>query len=256
VKRTDWAYLDQRDLALAGVIALAALAAVSLEVTPVLRVALAVPLVLFLPGYAVGAALLPSRSLEPIERFLVSLGLSFGLTILVGIALGLSPAGLGPLSWAVSLAGVTLVGCLVALARRVRARIAGPGFARPVVPLGGALLILLASVLLADVLLGARLVALQQEAPAPEQLWMLRGDAPEDVRLGVRAGPGGGEYTVRLSSAGELVQRFDLELAEGETWQTLASVPAEATRRPLVARLYRAGSEIELRFVVLQPESP
>jgi hypothetical protein len=77
--------------------------------------------------------------------------------------------------------------------------------------------------------------------------------AGEEVRLGMRAGPGGGQYEVRLSSAGEVIQNFDLTLAEGEAWERLVVVPADARQHALVARLYRGTDGVELRFVFLQP---
>jgi hypothetical protein len=241
----------QRDLAVVGVLALIALAAVFFELHPLLRVVFAVPLVLFLPGYALLSALAPARSLEPIERLLVSLGLSFAATIVAGLLLAMTPFRLSPLSWAVMLAGVTLVASAVAWLRRVRAGIEGPQFPRLAARPGALALMLVAALIAGDALLGNSLAAVQQDKPAPEQLWLV--PAGEEVRLGMRAGPGGGQYEVRLSSAGEVIQNFDLTLAEGEAWERLVVVPADARQHALVARLYRGTDGVELRFVFLQP---
>ncbi|MGH9422140.1 MAG: hypothetical protein ACRD3J_19340, partial [Thermoanaerobaculia bacterium] len=93
----------------------------------------------------------------------------------------------------------------------------------------------------------------QQDKPAPDQLWMVPAGPSGEVRLGMRAGPGGGNYAIRLSSAGDVIQSFELTLAEGETWERLVVVPAQDLQLALVARLYSGTDGAELRFVFLQP---
>jgi hypothetical protein len=51
------------------------------------RFALAAPISLVLPGYAIAAALFPGRSLEAVERWLLSGSLSVASTMLVGVGL-------------------------------------------------------------------------------------------------------------------------------------------------------------------------
>src|SRR5438067_5670942 len=79
---------------------------------------LTLPLVLVLPGYALTSALFPGRSLGVPERLVFSLSLSLAIAILGGLALNLTPWGLGTDSWAVLVASITLVACAVALIRR------------------------------------------------------------------------------------------------------------------------------------------
>jgi hypothetical protein len=245
--------LMQQDLALAALLALAGVTSVALDLPVGVRLLLTVPLAVFLPGYGLLSALLPSSSLAAVERTIIALGASIGVTVVGGIVLALSPVRLGPLSWSVMLAAVSLTALAAAWLRRTRAGIRGPRFSRPAVPLGGAVLILVASLLLADVLLGARFIAVEQVSPPPAQLWMLPGDAPRQVRLGMQAGPDGGDYVVRVSSAGDIVADYQLDLDATEQWQVELTVSEEQRAGPLVARLYEGGSEIELRFVVLQP---
>lgn len=245
--------LDQQDLAICALLAVGAVLAVVLELPAAIRLLLAVPLALFLPGYGLLSALLPRGGLATVERAIIAVGASVALTIIGGIALALSPVRLSPLSWSVMLAAVSLATLALAWRRRTVAGVAGPRFSRPAVPLAGAVMILIASLLLADVLLGARFIAGQQFSPPPEQLWMLPTESARQVRLGMQAGAGGGEYVIRLSSAGETVAEYALELAETEQWQTELTVSAEQRAGPLVARLYEGGGDIELRFVVLQP---
>src|SRR5918997_6967724 len=72
------------------------------------------PLVLFLPGYGLTAAL-ENRQLSPPERLLFSVGLSLALTVLAGLVLSWTPWGLQRGSWAVLLGGMRLAATLVAL---------------------------------------------------------------------------------------------------------------------------------------------
>ena len=65
-----------------------------LNETPV-RIILGLPLVLFLPGYALIAALFPRKDdLDGIERVALSFGLSIAITPLLGLALNYTPFGI------------------------------------------------------------------------------------------------------------------------------------------------------------------
>jgi uncharacterized membrane protein len=65
-----------------------------LNETPV-RIILGLPLVLFLPGYALIAALFPRKDdLDGIERVALSFGLSIAVVPLLGLALNYTPFGI------------------------------------------------------------------------------------------------------------------------------------------------------------------
>jgi uncharacterized membrane protein len=96
--------LMQQDLALAALLALAGVTSVALDLPVVVRLLLTVPLAVLLPGYGLLSALLPSSSLAAVERTIIALGASIGVTVVGGIVLALSPVRLGPLSWSVMLA--------------------------------------------------------------------------------------------------------------------------------------------------------
>ena len=102
-----------------------------LEIVGVLRTVAALPLVLFLPGYALTVALVPPRSgddapaeagpdrtFTALERLCWSLGLSMGLSVLGAFALNLAPSGITPVSWMLFLGGSTLFFAAIAGARR------------------------------------------------------------------------------------------------------------------------------------------
>ena len=83
-----------------------------------LHAALSLPFVLFLPGYAFSAALLPDGRTGLAERLALSIGLSIAIAALGGLLLNVLPAGLTAGSWRLLLLGVTLTAAAFAFLRR------------------------------------------------------------------------------------------------------------------------------------------
>jgi uncharacterized membrane protein len=84
-----------------------------------IRIVLGLPLVLFLPGYALVAALFPTKDgLEGIERAALSVGMSVAIVPLIGLVLNNTSLGIreGPLL--VSLTLFVILACVVAYIRR------------------------------------------------------------------------------------------------------------------------------------------
>lgn len=130
------------DLFLVAVAALAAAGAVFVGLTGPTRILALMPIVLFLPGYAIVSALYPegsghSRSLRtlnraelddptgvgyrrigPTERVVLAVALSLAVLPLTAYALNFTPFGIATLPLVVILAGVTLLFSLVAAVRR------------------------------------------------------------------------------------------------------------------------------------------
>ena len=247
---------DHVDLIVCAVVAVVASTLTFQDAAPVIRSIVAIPLVLFLPGYVMLEALFPARVLPAIERLLVSLGTSLALTIVVGLAIAAVRVPLEPRSWVVALTLLVLALALAALFRRLRLGISGPGLPISGVPRGGAVLLGLALLLAADVVLGSRLIATDQRPPAPLQLWMVPvDDQPADALIGVRAGGAAADYRLIISAAGEDIYEFDLELTAGETWERTVTFASDLREVPIVARLYEGTSAAETRWVVLQPVS-
>ena len=91
-----------------------------LNETPV-RIILGLPLVLFLPGYSLIAALFPRKDdLDGIERVALSFGLSIAVVPLLGLALNYTPFGirLSPILIVLSVFTISLA--IAAYARRCR----------------------------------------------------------------------------------------------------------------------------------------
>ncbi|MGB9131688.1 MAG: DUF1616 domain-containing protein [Methanosarcina sp.] len=86
-----------------------------------IRTALGLPMVLFLPGYALIAMLFPEKGgLEWMERIALSVGISIAVVPLIGLALSFSPWGIREIPLLVSLSVFTLLMCGVAYVRRMR----------------------------------------------------------------------------------------------------------------------------------------
>jgi len=109
------------DLALVVVWLAATIAAIYLPIlneTPV-RIVLALPIVLFIPGYCLIAALFPKEGdIGLIERIALSIGLSIAVVPLMGFGLNFTPWGIQLDSIAISLTLFTFVMILVAHYRR------------------------------------------------------------------------------------------------------------------------------------------
>jgi uncharacterized membrane protein len=109
------------DLALVIVWLVASIGAIYLPVlneTPV-RVVLAIPVVLFIPGYCLIAALFPKEGdIGLIERFMLSIGVSIAIVPLIGLELNFTPWGIQLDSIVIALTLLTWVMILVAHYRR------------------------------------------------------------------------------------------------------------------------------------------
>jgi uncharacterized membrane protein len=91
-----------------------------LAVTPI-RTMLGLPMVLFLPGYALIAALFPAKDdLDGIERLALSFGLSIAVVPLIGLGLNYTSWGIRLIPILVSLSVFTLLMCAVAVYRRAQ----------------------------------------------------------------------------------------------------------------------------------------
>ena len=86
-----------------------------------LRVVFGLPVVLFIPGYALIAVLFPAaKDIDGIERIALAFGLSIAVAPLIGLALNYTPWGIRLDPIVTSLAIFTLCMCLAAQYRRAR----------------------------------------------------------------------------------------------------------------------------------------
>ncbi|MCD4807636.1 MAG: DUF1616 domain-containing protein [Methanococcoides sp.] len=84
-----------------------------------IRTILGLPMVLFLPGYALIAALFPKKDdLDGIERVALSFGLSIAVLPLIGLGLNFTPWGIRLLPILASVSFFTIAMCVVTVFRR------------------------------------------------------------------------------------------------------------------------------------------
>jgi Protein of unknown function (DUF1616) len=219
-----------------------------------LRVLAGVPLVLVLPGYALTAFGLPGRSprgFSPVLwRGLWTVGLSLAVAVLGGLVLNLTPAGLTRVSWAILLAGVTILALAVTAWLRTRSlRTSSPRSSsprsgrgrRPTRPTGVAAGYAVAALALAG---AATWLAVAsggwQQTPAFAQLWLVPGTTTTGTAtLGVRSAyPDARAFRLVLKNGTRQEGAWDFTLTPGQTWRR--TIPAPAGQR-LTAELSGVG---------------
>jgi uncharacterized membrane protein len=255
---------DLRWTAIAAVVCALVAALVPWEIV---RIFAALPLTLFLPGYALVAVSFGAGELALPKRLVLSVGVSLIVLVLGTLLLNVFPFGIRTASWAILLAVVVLAACRGAALRRDRPRprrqrqplLAGVRLS------GGSVALLAAAVLIA----GAALVLAQKPVSAKDAegftaLWMLPTDAREDaVRVGVLSSeqdPASYRLEVKVKGSPPRMYRVNLDPGEEESFEV--EVPRTAGGRAhVVASLYRAGKPQRLfrrvtRWLPRQPTFP
>lgn len=222
----------------------------------ILRAALALPLVFYLPGYVLVRAAFPQGSQPLAEQQLYRVGVSMLVTALGGFALHWTPWGLQAASWALLLAGVTLAGCAGALLpARVPSERAAAYSLRP--SLRQAALFSLAIVVTVSAVSISAVGAQQPRSPGFTQLWATPGAAPGELQLGVENQEQMQvAYIVRIEAQGRVLQSWPaISLNAGERWQVPAKLSGELLALPDVSLvLYRQDAPDRVyRHVALLP---
>jgi uncharacterized membrane protein len=256
-----------RDLLIASVAAVVGALIAALVPVEIVRVVAALPLTLYLPGFALVAATFDGKELAPLKRVTIEVATSLIVLVLGALLLNVFPFGLRTASWAVFLAAFVVIACLIAARRRgdaqpVRRPLLGE-VARPstrtALLVGAAIVIGAASVALAQKPLPAK------HAEGYTALWMLPTDADEEaVVVGVESNEqDSASYRLRVSQGGESQsQTYRVELDPGEERTFEVEVPeASAGRRHVVASLYREDKPGHLfrrvtRWLPSQPSFP
>lgn len=240
----------------------AALALILSPVSGMPRTIVALLLALVLPGYALTAAIFPSTTLGVPERLTLTLGLSLASTVLVGLALNLTPIGLARNSWAAALSSLALVGIVMGIVRSSRRGVGTDSW--PGVGLGArdALILGVAALLVVGAWGIARAGVMLQPTPGFTQLWLLpSGESNQrTVRLGVSSlEPVSVKYSLEIESGGSIISRWDsIELAPGGKWEATVSLPSGLPNDAEVeAVLYRldAPGAVYRRAFLRSPQS-
>ncbi len=250
------------DLVLCSALAAVAmtLALLAPDIGPV-RALVALPLVLFVPGYALVAAAFPAGRLGTIERLLFSLGASLAVAALAGLLLHWTTLGLRPAAWAVALGNITLVASLIALVRRWRQPVGDPVQRAAGLTLAQGGLLGLAMLLVAGAVLIARDGAIQQRAAGFTQLWVLPDSAAQvdSVRLGVsNREPGEIGYRLLVTASGTIIGSWPrITLGPDEQWEATVALPtAQPAAATVEVLLYRLDApETAYRRVLFRRDS-
>jgi uncharacterized membrane protein len=210
------------------------------------RVLVALPFVLVLPGLALTAALFPTGALDVAERLLFSLGLSLAITALGGLVLQLTPWGLRSASWALLLGLVTLAaGAAAFLRRRGRPRPEMIGQSRRGLSGAQALCCALAALVLAGAMAVTVRGAQDQVPVGFTQLWIVpAGGDQSSVELGLsNREPDTTGFRVQFEVDGKVRRTWAPTLASGATWSETVPLPTDIPQTATIeAVLYRADS--------------
>jgi len=210
----------------------------------------ALPLTLFLPGYAIVAAAFGSRELAPPKRIMLSVAVSLMVLALGAFVLNIFPFGLETASWAVLLPLVVIAACRGAALRRERpqpGRGGRPALPRPAV---GTLVI---GALAAAIALGALVLAGKplpaENAKGFTALWMLPTNSREDVvAIGVDSNQHQARsYRLEVSLGKDQSKTYRVDLDPGEERVYEVDVPpAPSGRTHVVASLYKEAKPQKL----------
>jgi uncharacterized membrane protein len=212
-----------------------------------LRVILALPLVLVLPGYALAAAIFPKQRLGAPERLLFSVGLSLAVAVLGGLVLNMTPWGLFSGSWAVLLGAITLGASIVALVRWREPLLVAVGQSRTGLRAYEVLLISLAALVAVAGLRLVRTPVSPQGFQGYTVLSILPADenARDAVRLGVSSNEfAATSYRLQVKLNDTILREWPaIALAPGEQWETTVVLPtAQAQDERVEALLYRSDA--------------
>jgi uncharacterized membrane protein len=210
---------------------------------PLFRVLLGAPLVLFVPGYALSAAVFPHRELPMLERALFVVGSSLALAVIGGVILNATPWGLRASTWAWFLSSITLGLCVVAWKQRA-SRTRPRSVPRPAFRWGEVWLMGCAVVLIALTFVVNQFPVPASGAEGYTMLWIQpdRAAGANHVQIGIESSElARTRYRLQLQLDGAPVQEWDsIELQSGETWQVRAEFPTTADAPTIQAVLYRA----------------
>lgn len=225
-----------------------------------LWIILSVPLVLFLPGFAMTLILFSRERLGIPERLLLSIGLSIAFVALSSLILNLTPWGLQTTTLGATLFLILAVEFLVIyLIRRTWWK---DGIKFPPAPSLNFntrqwILMSLAAFMTVMAIGMARMPSPQTGLEGYTLLSAQAADTPNTIRLGVSSKEfTTTKYQIRLEVKGTIRKGPSMELEPGESWEGLIHVPSgKLAGYPLTIRLYRLDHPNKVyRHVVWWPE--
>lgn len=208
--------------------------------SPLVRIVVGLPLALFLPGYALTAACIPSATLRSAEHCLCAFGFTLCIDALGAFLLNGIPWGLQLRTWAIFLGGITLVASIVAFVNRRAGPMGERGAGirwRDGLLFGGVFLVLLGAIGLSYA------GAILQPTTGFTQFWLAPAVRAESraIYLGVRNEEGTTmQYTIQLAMGGRVVAEWpEITLSPDAQWETTVALPLNQRAETMEALLYR-----------------
>lgn len=233
-----------RDLERVSIAAVVCALVAGLVPWEIVRTIAAIPLCLFLPGYALVAAAFGSRELAPPKRLVLIVGVSLMVLVLATFFLNIFPFGLRTASWAVLLPVIVIAAARwAALSRNPPRSERAAGFTLPrpatasVVLTSVALLIGVGALVLAQKPLPAK------NAVGYSALWVLpeNAESEENVVIGVISNeqdPASFWLEVEMGKREPEIFNFRLDPGEERTFEVTAPITFGRNRVHVVATLY------------------
>lgn len=202
--------------------------------------------------FALIRALFADRFDAPL-RTALTVGVFVAITLVIGIILNYTSAGITRPRWIIGYGLYTLIVSLVALGAR------GHYSTTPItLKYSRALLLVFLAGMFGLSYVIARVGLETYPRPGFTELWILR---DENAANGVRIGVTSGEtepfrYRLETRVDGTLIEAWPIiELAPGEAWEAALELP-ESTADPVIGLLYRTGDAEPYRRVELWREAP
>jgi uncharacterized membrane protein len=222
-----------------------------------LRTMLAVPFVLFLPGFGLTVILFERNRLGMPERLLLSVTLSVALTALIGLILHWTPWGLQVTTlWTVLLLGLAVEVAVIIFVRRLRWTDAIHLPANLNFTPRQWVFMSLAALVTITAIQVARAPARQQGFEGYTTLWIQPTAVLHTLRLGVNCEEfETTTYQIQFELNGVVREGPTLELEPGEKWEGVLRLPSDPLiGNPLTVFLYRLDHPAEVyRHVVWWP---
>jgi len=240
-----------RDLKWVCVAAVVAAVVAALVPWDVVRLLAALPLAVFLPGYAITVAAFGPQRLDPQRLAMLTLLCGLSLLCLGGIVLNFLPGGIRTVTWALLLILVVIAAARAAALRRGRPDGRLSGWTRPRLRGVDVACLVLAAVVVVGTLVFAYTPLPASKAVGYTALWMLpaKNAADPALKVGVISAEQGRQHyrlEVRIGENGK-PKRYHLALDPGEerVVRVPVNVPA-GKKRHVVVSLYDSERPHEL----------
>ncbi len=250
-----------RDLALTSAAAVASFALSLLASGGLPKAIVLTPLVLFLPGYALSAAMFLPGKTTPEERLVYAVGMSVGAAVLSGLLWQLL-LGLDRFAWTLLLTAITLIACGVAQSRRIASPMRKtelPGFPR----LGWLTsLAIVAAIALAGVAVNTATEGIEDQRGMSHfsALWIVPAEGENGaLEIGIWNHLGTEhDYRLLVDEEGRVLRNRPLRLGPHQRLQMTIATPQLTTsempgRGRVVATLYKDG--VPYRRVEIEPKA-